>query len=60
MKNKRKIILSSGTIEKLEEMAKSFFYSQSVYIEGSFVYNSKGIIKGYEVVVKDKRYSPLN
>ena len=55
MTNVKKLATAS-TIENLEKLINHYFYSTTCKIEGSNVVNSKGIVKGFEVVNKKQRY----
>lgn len=52
----RKILASAATKENLEKLIQQHFYSPSCRIVGNKVHNSKGEIKGFEVVEKKGRF----
>jgi len=51
-----KKLATASTIENLEKLINQYFYSTNCKIEGSNVVNSKGVIKGFEVVNKKQRF----
>lgn len=48
--------MAKPTIESLTKVLKTFFYSDSIYIENDKVFNSRGEIKGYRVIKTKGRF----
>ena len=51
-----KLVISSPSLEALLESTTKFFYFSNIRFEEDRVYNSKGLIEGFRVAKKGKRY----
>lgn len=51
-----KLVISSPSQEELLKATIKFFYGSNIRFENDQVFNSKGLIEGFRVVQKGKRY----
>ena len=56
MKDEYKLVASSPSLDELLKLAIKYWCGSNIRFEGEQVFNSKGLIEGFRVSQKGKRY----